>query len=66
MDKKALTKLIVLIMTLVLAMATTMLFDWPFISDHWSRQALVYLLIALEVALGVVSLRVLINQNSQK
>lgn len=39
------------ILAITLLMATTLLFEWPFITQHWTRQALVLTLMILQVGL---------------
>lgn len=54
--KKTLYLLSVLLLTFSLPLFTSWLLDWPFIAAHWTRSALVVLLMGVELAVGVLLL----------
>lgn len=51
---KLLHIIITLIITFVVAIATSALLDIPWVSMNWARQSLVVLLLAIELFLGFV------------
>jgi len=48
---------ITFIATIILLMATTLLFEWQFIQNHWTRKTLVILLLLIQTGLAVLIIK---------
>lgn len=59
--KKTLRIINVLLAIFLLPLLTSWLFDWHWISQHWTRKSMVVLLMASEIAIGAVILKLIVK-----
>ena len=60
--KQTLQIIITLLSIFVLPLFTSWLFDWWWISDNWTRQALITLLMLTEVVIGIYILKLIVKK----
>ena len=59
--KKTYQILLTLLCLFTLPLLTSWLLDWPWITRHWTREALVILLMITEVAIAAVLLKLIVQ-----